>query len=475
VRRLSRLTVAAIALLCVFTIGAGLTVARLLPERFALWRQPHIAGTAVAGSGQVLSAATGAESSSPGITVAGLSRALAAVTASPALGSHLGVLVTNLTTGTVLYARNATSGFTPASTTKIATATAALQVLGPSARFKTTVVTGANSRSIVLVGGGDPTLAARQPPAADYPQPATLLDLAMQAARVLRERGSRSVRLGYDTSLYTGPGLAQGWTQGYVTTGNVTTITSLEVDQGRLTKTGQPQDVDDPANYLSRSPDPAAQAAAVFAGLLRADGIRVQGPPALVTARPGAATLATVSSPPLSEIIQWMLEESNNVIAENLARHIALATGAQASFTGAAAAEQAVLAKLGVTGIDLYDGSGLSPDDQITPTALVKLISLDANSARLRTVLTGMPVYGFSGTLANTPGNPFFGGAGPGLGVVRAKTGNLTTVAALAGTVYARDGQLLAFAVMADKFKNLATAGPAMSSLANVLAGCGCR
>ncbi len=474
-RRLSRLTVAAIALLCVFTIGAGLVVARLLPERFALWRQPHIAGAALAGSGHVLSAATGAVSTPPGITTTGLSRALAAVTASPALGSHLGVLVTNLTTGTVLYTRNATSGFTPASTTKIATATAALGVLGPSARFKTTVVSGANSRSIVLVGGGDPTLAARQPPAADYPQPATLLELARQAAHALRERGSRSVRLGYDTSLYTGPGLARGWTEGYVTTGNVTVITSLEVDQGRLTKTGQPQDADDPANYLPRSPDPAAQAAAVFAGLLRADGIRVQGQPALVTARPGAATLATVSSPPLSEIIQWMLEESNNVIAENLARHIALATGAQASFTGAAAAEQAVLGKLGVTGVYLNDGSGLSPGDQITPAALVRLISLDADSARLRTVLTGMPVYGFSGTLANTPGNVFFGGNGPGLGLVRAKTGNLTTVAALAGTVYARDGQLLAFAVMADKFKNLATAGPALSSLANVLAGCGCR
>jgi len=337
------------------------------------------------------------------------------------------------------------------------------------------VVTGANSRSIVLVGGGDPTLAARQPPAADYPQPATLLELARQTARALRERGVHSVRLGYDTSLYTGPGLARGWTAGYVTTGNVTAITSLEVDQGRLTKTGQPQDVDDPGNYRSRSPDPAAQAAAVFAGLLRADGIRVQGQPALVTAPHGAATLASVSSPPLAQIIQWMLEESNNVIAENLARQVALATGAQASFTGAAAAEQAVLARLGVTGIDLNDGSGLSPDDQITPTALVRLIRLDASSARLRTVLTGMPVYGFSGTLAGTPGNVFFGGGGPGLGVVRAKTGNLTTVAALAGTVYARDGQLLAFAVMADKFKNLATAGPAISSLANVLAGCGCR
>ena len=57
-----------------------------------------------------------------------------------------------------------------------------------------------------------------------------------------------------------------------------------------------------------------------------------------------------------------MLEESNNVIAENLARQVAIATGRPASFTGAAAAVLSVLHGLGVTGtIQLNDGSGLSP------------------------------------------------------------------------------------------------------------------
>jgi serine-type D-Ala-D-Ala carboxypeptidase/endopeptidase (penicillin-binding protein 4) len=474
VRRLTRLMVAATALLCVFTIGAGVTVTRLLPERLALWRPARIAAVPLARPDSALSAATGAVSTPPGITMTGLSRALAPVLGSGALGPSVGVLITNLTTGQVLYSRNSSAGFTPASTTKLATSIAALQVLGADARFKTTVVTGASSRSIVLVGGGDPTLAAGRPPASDYPQPATLLDLARETARSLRERGIRRVQLGYDTSLYTGPGLAAGWDADDVSTGNVSVITPLEVDQGRLTPSGQPEDADDPGNFRPRSADPALQAAQSFASFLRADGITVTGGPSPAIARRRAATLASVSSPPLSQIIEWMLEESNNVIAENLARHIALATGAQPSFTGAAAAEESVLRRLGVTGIQLNDGSGLSHNDLITPAALVQLIGLAAGRPALRSVLTGLPVYGFSGTLANTD-STFYGGAGPALGTVRAKTGNLETVIALAGVAYAKDGQLLGFAVMADRLRSLPAAGQALAGVANVLAGCGCR
>ena len=61
-----------------------------------------------------------------------------------------------------------------------------------------------------------------------------------------------------------------------------------------------------------------------------------------------------------------MLRESNNVIAENLARQVALREGRPASFGGAAAAVTAVLRRLGVPGgIRLVDGSGLSPRDRI--------------------------------------------------------------------------------------------------------------
>lgn len=466
---------AAIAVLCAFTMGAGFTVSRLLPGRLALWQAPRIAAARPAVAVRVLGAATGAAGHGASATAAGVTKAIGPVVSSPVFGSQLGVLVTNLATGHVLYARNPTVGFAPASTTKLATAIAALQVLRPTARFRTRVLAGPGASSVVLVGGGDPTLAAGSPPASAYPQPATLAELARQTATALRARGRHSVRLGYDVSLYPPAGLAPGWPQSYVTTGNVSVVTPLEVDQGRVTRSGAP--ADNEASSGRRSADPAALAAASFARFLAADGITVRGAPAQVTAPPDASTISSVQSPPLADIVQWMLEESNNVIAENLARHVAIATGRPASFSGGANAVIAALRGLGVTGeLSLADGSGLSRDDRIAPAVLVQLVALAANHAQLRSVLTGLPVEGFSGTLMR--GASVFGLGGPaGLGVVRAKTGNLGTVAALAGTAYTRNGQLLVFAVMADKVPaaRLSNAATTMVDLASTLAGCGCR
>jgi D-alanyl-D-alanine carboxypeptidase/D-alanyl-D-alanine-endopeptidase (penicillin-binding protein 4) len=473
-RHRSRLLPAAMGVLCAFTIVAGLAVVRLLPHRLALWRPPSIAASRLASEAPVLGPASGVAASEQSATPAGVGRALAPVVASPAFGPSLGVLVTSLATGQVLYASNANSGFTPASTNKLATAAAALRVLGPAARLTTRVVLGARTGSIVLVGGGDPTLAAGPPPATEYPQPATLADLARSTAQALRARGEHQIQLGYDTSLYTGPGFAPGWTSGYVTNGDVTVITPLEVDQGRVTPAGTPVDA---SAGGTRSANPAPQAAAAFAGFLAADGITVSGPPTQVVAPARAATVAQVQSPPLAQVIFWMLEQSNNVIAENLGRQVAIATGRPASFSGAAAAVTATLRSLGITGeLQLYDSSGLSPDDKIAPTVLVQIVRLAAASPRLRPMLTGLPVEGFSGTLG--PGGSQFGpGGSDALGVVRAKTGNLSQVAALAGSAYAKNGQLLVFAVMADQFSPgaLGQAATEMVILANVLAGCGCR
>jgi D-alanyl-D-alanine carboxypeptidase/D-alanyl-D-alanine-endopeptidase (penicillin-binding protein 4) len=475
VRRRSRLAPAAVAVLCVFTVAAGVTVTRLLPARLALWQPPAIAVSGLAAAAPVLGAATGTAPRSAAATPAGVARAITPVLGSAAFGRRLGVMVSDLSSGHVLYASNAATGFAPASTTKLATSIAALQVLGPASRFATSVVTG-GGRSIVLVGGGDPTLAAGAPAGTDYPQPATLRDLAKRTAQALIARGWKTVRLGYDSSLYTGPLLGPAWPASYVTTGNVSVITALSVDQGRVTASGAPADNESSSGL--RAADPPAVAAAAFASFLSADGIRVRASaPAAAPAH--ASTVASVESPPLTQIVQWMLEESNNVIAENLARHVAIAMGRQPSFSGAAAAVTSVLRSLGVAGaLTLYDGSGLSPDDRIAPATLMQLIRLAASHPKLRPVLTGLPVEGFSGTLMR--GGSVFGlGQKPGFGVVRAKTGNLTTVAALAGTAYARNGQLIAFAVMADQIAKtpgaLERAATAMVNVATALAGCGCR
>ena len=101
-----------------------------------------------------------------------------------------------------------------------------------------------------------------------YPRPASLSALAAATARRLHAQHRSSVQVGYDTSLFSGPDLGPGWPPSYISTGNVTAITALEVDQGRLTPDGQPQDANDPGNFRPRSLTPAADAAAAFASYL---------------------------------------------------------------------------------------------------------------------------------------------------------------------------------------------------------------
>jgi len=465
-----------LALISVFTLGAGAAVAVLMPRQLARW---DVARVAVRPLSRVSPVLPGVTATTPLPTGGGLAAALSHAISSATLGRKVGLVVTDPASGRVLYASAATTALRPASTAKLATAVAALSVLGADARFSTRVAAGAAPGSVVLVGGGDPTLTAGSPPASDYPQPATLRALAAATARALRSSGRDSVRLGYDTSLFTGPQLAPGWPESYVTTGNVTGITALEVDQGRLTPSGAPQDADDPGNFRPRSTDPAGQAAGSFRAFLAADGIHVLGQPQPQTAPAHAGTLAAVSSPPLSAMVGWMLRESNNVIAEDLARQVALREGKPASFSGAAAAVTQVLGTLGLRrGIHLVDGSGLSPDDRIAPGVLARLVGLAASSThpRLRAVITGLPVAGFLGTLA--PGGSVFGRlGGPALGVVRAKTGNLSTVATLAGLVYDSSGRLLGFAFMTNGVPaaRLQQAADGIDAMATALARCGCR
>jgi serine-type D-Ala-D-Ala carboxypeptidase/endopeptidase (penicillin-binding protein 4) len=474
--RLRATMVITLAMISVFTLGAGAAVAALMPARLALWNIPRVANRPAAAGHPTLA---GARSGAPVPTSRGLSAALSGVLGSGVLGKQAGAEVVDPGTGRVLFGQGASVPLQPASTTKLVTGVAALDVLGPSARFTTRVAAGASPGSIVLVGGGDPTLAAGPVPASNYPQPATLKALAAATARALRAQGRRTVRLGYDASLYSGPPLAPGWPMAYITTGNVTAITPLEVDQGRLTLGGEPEDADDPGNFRPRSIDPAAQATSAFAAFLGAYGIGVTGPAGQQKAAAHAATLAAVSSPPLSAIVGWMLRESNNVIAENLARQVALREGRPASFSGAAAAVTAVLRRLGVTGgIHLVDGSGLSPRDRIAPAVLAHLVSLASagHQGRLRAAITGMPVAGFSGTLA--PGGSVFSGfTARSRGLVRAKTGNLSSVATLAGLVYDASGRVLAFAFMTNQVRpaNLGRAAGGLDRMASALAGCGCR
>ncbi|MEU0334914.1 D-alanyl-D-alanine carboxypeptidase/D-alanyl-D-alanine-endopeptidase [Streptomyces sp. NPDC006193] len=395
-----------------------------------------------------------------------LTEVLEPVLDSPALGDSHAAAVVDVATGARLYGDGSGKALTPASTTKIATAAAALSALGPDHRLTTRAALEPDTRELVLVGGGDPTLTAHRG-AGDSARPgaagsgegwASLRRLAADTAEALRRRGIRRITLSYDATLYTGPALHP-----IGVNDNIAPVSALTVDEGRTDGSAG-----GPAPRVS---DPASDAAARFAGFLKDAGITTTAPgPSKATAR--AETLATVSSPPLSALVERMLTNSDNDIAEALARHTALASGEPASFDGGAEAIAKQLRGLGLPmgGAAFHDGSGLDRDDRLTADLLTALLVKAGDPARpgLRPVLTGLPVAAFTGTLSSR----YSDGAA---GVVRAKTGTLTGVNSLAGTVVDTDGRLLAFAFLASGTADAAQAQSALDEAATALAGCGCR
>ncbi|MFI0780740.1 D-alanyl-D-alanine carboxypeptidase/D-alanyl-D-alanine-endopeptidase [Streptomyces sp. NPDC021212] len=397
------------------------------------------------------------EDAVPSPTGGGLADALEPLLDDPALGTDRSASVVDVTTGRQVFGTGAKDAVVPASTIKLATGAAALSALGPDHRIKTTVVRGGGD-GIVLVGGGDPTLTAR---AAKGEGPASLRALADGTAGALKKSGTTSVRLGYDTSLYSGPGLHPiGPNE------NISPVTPLMADEGRLDNSDH--------GPAARSQDPAADAAKTFASMLRDRGVAVTGDPRPQEAGKHPRPLATVRSQPLSALVERMLTNSDNDIAEALARQTAVASGEPASFAGAAKAVAARLKtlRLPVSGARIADGSGLDRDDHVSAALLAQVLvrAADIGHPELRPLLTGLPVAGFSGTLRTR-----YGADTVGRGVVRAKTGTLTGVNTLAGSVVDADGRLLVFAFMTNGTTDPQGAQRALDTMASALANCGCR
>lgn len=383
----------------------------------------------------------------------------------PDLGKHVVGAVSSLTPGSQVW----TTGdgrYLPASTTKLLTLGAALATLGPDHTFTTTAVRGARPREVVLVGGGDPLLASQPLTLAEaestYPARADVTTLALTAAEALGGKGRVKVR--FDDSLFTGPTDNPAWRRDYVPDDIVSPITSLMVDHGI-----EP-------DQLSRSDDPSLAAARVFASALTAAGLTVVGDPQRVVVPPGTEGLASVESAPLSEIAERILDVSDNEGAEVVGHQVGLAVSGAGSFEAGAAGVLQTLGGLGidVSGDEVYDGSGLSRRNLVSTSTLLALIQHAAgpDGEALRSIVTGMPVAGFTGSLT------YRFGEGPAVarGLVRAKTGTLTGVHALAGIAVGRDGAPMAFVFGADKAPDAkkVDAQEALDRAAGALAACRC-
>lgn len=369
-----------------------------------------------------------------------------------ALGGAVGAIVLDGVTGAVLYQREAAMARSIASNQKVFTALAILDALGAEGRIETTVAWDPDSATLTIVGAGDPTLATVA---------ATGSSLAELADQIVGQI-PQDVSLQYDTSLFDGPVIAPGWSPDYPALGIAAPVSPLIVDRARTGSDG------------ARSPDPARDAAAALAALLADRGVNVSD----VSPGPASgAVIATTVSVPVAAMVETMLTESDNDMAEILA-HLA---GAEAtgvgSFASGAEATLATLQSLAipVSGAEFVDGSGLSYEDIASPLTLASALTLTTGAtspAWTWPIVLGLPVAGLTGTLADR-----FDAADTrrGAGFVRAKTGTLIGVSTLAGTVVDADGRLLVFAFMSDGTTDVESSRDVLDRAAAALAACGCR
>ena len=393
-------------------------------------------------------------------TAGGLTAALAAPVADPNLGNVTG-RITDAKTGKQLWEQRSGMPMQPASTNKVLTAGAALLTLDRDERVTTTVVAADQTRQpgvVVLVGGGDPTLSAA-PPGQDtwYRGAARISDLADQ----VRRSGIPVTAVQVDKSLFSGPEMAPGWDPADIGGGDIAPIQAVMVDAGRIQPT---------TDESRRSPTPALDAGRALAAALGADPATVTFAPG----PPGGRQLASVQSAPLIERLRQMMNVSDNVMAECIAREVAKSTGRPLSFAGGvdAVTSKVTAAGIDMTGAALQDSSGLSVDDRLTAKTLDEVVGAAAgpDQPALRPLLDLLPIAGGSGTLSDR----FLAGDGKTspAGWLRAKTGSLTGTNALAGIVTDDNGRVLTFAFISNDAG--LTGRTSLDALAGALRTCGC-
>jgi len=335
-----------------------------------------------------------------------LSQSLAVPHVNPARSAALAV---DLESGDVVFARHARLSLAPASTEKLPVSYALLVRLGPSHRIVTSVYGEGGLEGttwhgdLVLKGRGDPTLAL-----------ASLRSLALQV-RALGIRHVTGSVVGDETffdARRTGP----AWKPSFLR--YAAPLSALVVDRGR---------------YGSHRP--ALGAADAFRRALAAAGVQVAG-----GARTGAAEteeieLASVSSPPLVQLVRSVNRHSDNFTAEQLLKHLAAVETGRGTTAAGAAIVMRTLRDAGIPldGVRIADASGLSLANRVTAEALVGVLRAAWTKPALRgTFVSSLAVAGESGTLRKRLRGT------PAAGAVYAKTGTTRQACTLAGYVRGR-------------------------------------
>ncbi|WIA99075.1 D-alanyl-D-alanine carboxypeptidase/D-alanyl-D-alanine-endopeptidase [Curtobacterium sp. MCBA15_012] len=376
----------------------------------------------------------------------------------PGLGAFEGYVM-NAATGQVLFSRKGDQPAQTGSVMKTLTTATALSVLGGDHRIPTTV-TKESDGTIAIVGHGDATLSVGG--GTVYPGAPTLAQLAQQVKASLGDAPVSTI-VTDDTYWNDSDAWDPTWPVSERTIGYQPEVTALMVDGDRA----------NPAAATSpRSTDPVGRAGAAFRTALANAGVVGAGNAQIVQrATTSSDTIATVSSQPVSTLVGQMIPNSDNTLAEMLARVSSKESGSDGSAASLTGVYQKALASYGVdpAGIVIKDGSGESASNAVSPDFVAHLmVQVAAGSKGLGTLAQSLPVAGQSGTLASR----FTGANAVARGKVHAKTGWIDSANTLGGYIDAADGTRLTFAFYAIG-SSRAAALPALDAVTTAAFRCG--
>ena len=364
----------------------------------------------------------------------------------------------------------------PASLTKVVTGAIFLDLAGPDSRFTTEVFVKASALEAVtdgvltgdlyLVGGGDPVLSTPRY-AGRYPEPRAhtdITELANTVADSLNALGITTINGGViaDESRFPdeerdyadmrlSPDADRIWKPSNVAVNLVGPLSALLLNDGfssysyAVTSEGRRANI--------RAADPARLAAEVFDDLLEARGfvIRQRTGKGVAPGEHERKSLGVLQSPPAHEIVTRMLRFSDNTTAEMLFKEIGRLAGTGSAWEQAMVAANAEMLRLvdlpdtATAGAMVVDGSGLSYSNRLTCRMVAELLRRAGPGSPL---VEGLAVAGESGTLRTCLPSK---AATNGQGELRAKTGTLNDSTALAGITVARNGDVVTFAMIANR------------------------
>ncbi|MBP7358628.1 MAG: D-alanyl-D-alanine carboxypeptidase/D-alanyl-D-alanine-endopeptidase [Prevotella sp.] len=323
--------------------------------------------------------------------------------------SQLGMEIYDLTDDSVIYKINENMLLRPASTMKLITAITAIDKLGGSYQFRTSLYyTGKISNKtlngdLYCVGGFDPRFNS---------------DDMNAFVESLHRMGVDTIRgrLCGDLSMKDTAKLGEGWCWD----DENPTLTPLLISRKDL--------------FMDR-----------FRQALLNDSVHVDAITSTGALPNGAFSICTRFHT-IDQILMNMMKESDNLYAESMFYQIAASTGNRpATARSARAIIRQLIKKVGLDprGYRIADGSGLSLYNYISPELEIRFLKYAYDNSNIYLHLyPSLPIAGQDGTLKNRMRGSFTDGN------VHAKTGTVTGISSLSGYCTASNGHKLCFCII---------------------------